>query len=294
MMSSRNIAAIIGISAVIVIIAAYAFMIPQNDDQDNLDLNNVDQPVVEPGDKVTVDYIGTLYNSFGKENAVVFDTSKEEIGTDPSIEKSLTYSRTTYDTFEFVVDSGTTISGFNESVKGHKVGDVVKVYLKTEDAYNYPSYNGSLNRKDVEINKTNSISLESFKTYYPEANLSNGKIELDNDSGLPMTATLGDNDDVLIEYVPLVGSKYELAKSGDTSIVMVVKSVDDERITYDVDIVDPVYLEGNSIKMVKIELTYPFFITEIYDDNFFGHYMNEVFNQPLYFEIEIKSIEKAE
>tara|TARA_B100000700_G_scaffold309897_1_gene389709 strand:+ start:8664 stop:9167 length:504 start_codon:yes stop_codon:yes gene_type:complete len=70
-----------------------------------------DSLIVEVGDKVTVHYHGTL------EDGSVFDSSRER------------------DPLSFVVGSGSMIKGFDEAVKGLKIGDVVTVKLSPEDAY---------------------------------------------------------------------------------------------------------------------------------------------------------------
>ena len=66
-----------------------------------------DSLIVEVGDKVTVHYHGTL------EDGSVFDSSRER------------------DPLSFVVGSGSMIKGFDEAVKGLKIGDVVTVVALT-------------------------------------------------------------------------------------------------------------------------------------------------------------------
>lgn len=71
---------------------------------------------VKKGDKVTLDYTGTL------KDGTVFDSSKN------------------HDTpLSFVVGSGQVIKGFDEAVLGMKVGDEKKFTLSPADAYGEPN-----------------------------------------------------------------------------------------------------------------------------------------------------------
>ncbi|WP_406656969.1 peptidylprolyl isomerase [Methanolobus sp. ZRKC2] len=81
--------------------------------------------VVEPGDFVSVNYVGEL------ENGTVFDTSIEQVAMDEDIYNP---SRT-YEPLGFVVGSGQMIPGFDEAVTGMAVGEEKTVELSPEEAY---------------------------------------------------------------------------------------------------------------------------------------------------------------
>ncbi|MDW7731705.1 MAG: peptidylprolyl isomerase [Methanolobus sp.] len=81
--------------------------------------------VVEPGDNVTVDYIGEL------EDGTVFDTSIEQVAKD----EGLYNPARNYEPFSFVVGSNQTIQGFDEAVIGMTVGEEKTVEIPPEQAY---------------------------------------------------------------------------------------------------------------------------------------------------------------
>lgn len=81
--------------------------------------------VVEPGDYVTVDYIGEL------ENGSVFDTSIEQVAMD----EGLYNPSRNYEPLGFVAGTGQMIPGFDEAVIGMEVGEEKTVEIPPEEAY---------------------------------------------------------------------------------------------------------------------------------------------------------------
>jgi peptidylprolyl isomerase len=67
--------------------------------------------IVKKGDKVKVEYTGTL------EDGTVFDSSREG------------------EPLEFVVGSGQLLPGFDEALEGMKLNEVKRVIIKAQDAY---------------------------------------------------------------------------------------------------------------------------------------------------------------
>jgi FKBP-type peptidyl-prolyl cis-trans isomerase 2 len=72
--------------------------------------------IVQDGDLVEAHYVGTL------DDGSQFDSSRERGAT-----------------FSFTVGAGQVIPGFDEAVRGGRVGDVITVRIDAEDAYGEPS-----------------------------------------------------------------------------------------------------------------------------------------------------------
>ncbi|TGC07870.1 FKBP-type peptidyl-prolyl cis-trans isomerase [Methanolobus halotolerans] len=81
--------------------------------------------VVEPGNLVTVNYVGEL------ENGTVFDTSVEQVAQ----EEGLYDPARNYEPIAFVAGSGQMIPGFDEAVMGMAVGEEKTVEISPEEAY---------------------------------------------------------------------------------------------------------------------------------------------------------------
>lgn len=85
----------------------------------------VSQDTVEPGDYVTVDYIGRY------ENGSVFDTSIEQVAVD----SGLYNPARSYEPLGFFAGQGQMIEGFDEAVIGMAVGEEKTVTIPPEKAY---------------------------------------------------------------------------------------------------------------------------------------------------------------
>jgi peptidylprolyl isomerase len=75
-----------------------------------------EEQVAKAGDTVSVHYVGTL------DDGSVFDSSRDR-----------------GEPLEFTVGGGEMISGFDNAVRGMKVGEIKTVTLPPEEAYGYPS-----------------------------------------------------------------------------------------------------------------------------------------------------------
>ncbi|MFH0962239.1 MAG: peptidylprolyl isomerase [archaeon] len=80
------------------------------------------------GDLVSVDYVGRF------ENGEAFDTSIEA----EAKESGLYDSARTYEPMQFALGSGAVIPGFDNAIKGMRVGEKKTVRIPPEDAYGYP------------------------------------------------------------------------------------------------------------------------------------------------------------
>ena len=77
------------------------------------------------GNRVAVDYIGTL------EDGTVFDTSIEQVAKD----NALFNPQRPYAPLEFTIGSGEMIEGFDNGVRGMKVGETKSITLAPDQAY---------------------------------------------------------------------------------------------------------------------------------------------------------------
>ena len=84
----------------------------------------LESPKAKKGDKVAVDYLGTL------EDGTVFDTSIKE-----EAEKAKMPARPSYEPLEFTVGAGQMIKGFDEGVVGMGVGEEKTITIPPAEAY---------------------------------------------------------------------------------------------------------------------------------------------------------------
>ena len=109
---------------ILLLILVFAVLASGCTSQDGGDADNTTQ-VVEPGDYVSVNYIGEL------ENGSVFDTSIEQVAMDEG-----TYNpERNYEPLGFVAGAGQMIPGFDEAVIGMAVGEEQTVEIPSEEAY---------------------------------------------------------------------------------------------------------------------------------------------------------------
>jgi FKBP-type peptidyl-prolyl cis-trans isomerase 2 len=90
-----------------------------------------DNIIVEAGDVVSVDYVGTF------ENGNVFDTSIESVAfNDAAYPKALSYElRDTFSPLNFTVGGGQMVKGFDNGVVGMYVGETKEIVVNPADGY---------------------------------------------------------------------------------------------------------------------------------------------------------------
>ncbi len=118
---------------------------------------------VSAGNTVAVMYTGTL------ENGTIFDTSDEEVAKKAGIYNP----QRPYEPLEFVVGAGQMIKGFDEGVRGMKIGEKKKFILTPDQAYGTydPTKMQSIPRIDVinrtiDINKSIEVPQAQFKQLF--------------------------------------------------------------------------------------------------------------------------------
>lgn len=256
--------------------------------------SNEDKHKIVSGDRVSVNYTGTLYAYYGEENAAVFDTSYETVAKDDSVLKANDFgARPSYSTLDFVVDDGTLLKKFNDAVVGHYVGDIVKVYLSADEGYVAAMETGTLPMRGNVMSTLYFTTTSYFKYTYPEVELVAGTaVDYTTKCGWPGKATLSeDGTNVRMDYLPTEGQSYKAYDNSRTTAYYKVTEVGSSTITYDVDIHDPVYVSGTSIQMLKLDMgSRNLYITALDGDEMSYKYGKETYNEPLYFQIEIVSV----
>jgi len=246
------------------------------------------------GDKVTVNYTGTYYDEYGKEHAVVFDTSYANIGNDSNIAKANDYTaKSSYSPLSFTVGGTTVLKAFGDSVIGHKVGDKYNVYLSESEGYYGHSTFGTLKKTGNVMYMSTTMTKSEFTAAYPDVSVAeNSQTTFTSDYGWDATAILTNNGkSVLVSYAPEVKT-YEVYKSGNTVVNYKVTQITDGQIAYDIDIQNPTFVDSTNIQMIKLDLgVKTIYITSISGDEITYKEGSERTNQPLYFQIEIVKIE---
>jgi len=246
------------------------------------------------GDKVTVEYIGTYYAPYGETYAVVFDTSYSNIANDNNIAKSNDFTKKdSYSPLTFTIGQGSMLSGFEDAVIGHKVGETFKVYLSEREGYVGPSETFTINSTGAVMSLVYITTTADFKNIYPDVTLSSeGFTSFQSKYGWSAEAAYVDSgNQVSIYYKPVVGDSYTVYSSGDTSVTLKVTSVGDGVIVYDLDVKNPVKVDGDKIQMIKLDLEETIYLTEVSGSQVTYKLGSEKVNEPLYFEIKLTKIE---
>lgn len=249
------------------------------------------------GDKVSVNYTGTYYDEYGNEKAVVFDTSWSSVASDDDIAKSNDFTKkSSYSPLSFTIGNKTMLEEFENSVVGHKVGDVYDIVIDAAHGYVGTITEDKLQTTGNKMNTYELMSIDSFKTAYSDVTLKdNAVVEFETKFKWTGYAMLTDNGkNVYITYLPEAGESYQVYESGSTKVTYKVTSVDDYTITYDIDIQQPVFVsEDGDIQMIKLDLgDDTIYITNISGDDitYKAGTNAERVNQTLYFHIEVVSI----
>lgn len=112
------------------------------------------------GDNVSVDYTVTFANG------TVLDTSYAQVAQSAGIYNS----QRGYAPLMFIIDNNTMIKGFNDAVKGMKVGETKNVTLPPEQAYG--AYNESMVRQmaisDIEGTNNTTMTVGQVLYYSPD------------------------------------------------------------------------------------------------------------------------------
>ncbi|MCQ2071203.1 MAG: FKBP-type peptidyl-prolyl cis-trans isomerase [archaeon] len=214
-----------------------------------------DKETIDTGDTVELNYTGAYYN-FYDEGGAIFQTTVSSIDDNSKYLYSPGYSFAS-GTISMTVGSGKYLAGFEDAVRGHKVGDTVKVHLTAEEGYWLGGYWSNLySAKTLADTSTLSVSYtvaEFGKIYDKQAY---GE-KFDSKLGIPAIAILDSQaGNVIVTFYPEAGKSYT---SGD--VVYKVNTVTETEFTYEVQYdfvktgktIEPVDGEKfNEVRMVEI------------------------------------------
>ncbi len=94
-----------------------------------------EEATVVPGSTVKVDYVGSLFEYYDEDGALIFDTSIKDIAENEDHSKIGGFSRTTFSQLSVVPGSGKALTLFENALIGHKVGDEVRVEVPYGEGY---------------------------------------------------------------------------------------------------------------------------------------------------------------
>jgi len=162
--------------------------------------------VVERGDEVSVDYIGTFID--GR----VFDTNIQSVGTDEkNYTKSVTFnSDKSYSPLTFVVGAGSMVTGFEEGVMGMKKGETRSITVPSDKGYG--EADGSLIYTLPVVDTVplyQSLDRAEFDANYSQEVAMTGVTTSHHFWGWPVTIVSLDNETVTIENNPVHGENYK-------------------------------------------------------------------------------------
>ncbi len=94
-----------------------------------------EEDTVVPGSTVKVDYVGSLFEYYDEDGALIFDTSIKDIAESEDYSKIGGFSRTTFSQLSVVPGSGGALKLFENALIGYKVGDEVRVEIPYGEGY---------------------------------------------------------------------------------------------------------------------------------------------------------------
>jgi hypothetical protein len=270
-----------------------------------------DNTTAVDGSSVSVNYIGTYYDEFGNPSAVIFDTSKWSVANDDKILKSNDFTKNdekAYKPLSFKVGAGAVLPGFSNAVLGHKVGDRFTVKIPSGEGYNAPDTTGKINTSNIiTIPAFESLTQAQYKEAYGHELRGFESLEK-SVYGWPATATFNSSDNTItVRYLPVNGSSYAMVDNEFGKVTLVVSSASATNISFKYSITGYKTVSSGAgdkdIKMIMLDFgtkTFfgadKFYITSVTESggtvsSFTYKTVSERYNQDLYFEIELVSID---
>ncbi len=252
-----------------------------------------DETVAAYGDKVVVNYTGSLYAYYGEENAVVFDTSYENIGKDDSVAKISSFSKSSYSTFDVTIGSKGALEMFENAIVGHKVGDTFKVMIPKGEGYTATNTENTIGTA-MSIPANYTVPKAAFDEQYPDVDLEAGQYTSFTTTYGWTAQAMYNGNSVLVSNYPDVGKTYEYYGNEDSrfgKISFAVTSVSDNKVNFTVSFTDTKAV-GDGIQMVEFEQYdgTTWFVTSLGSGEFTYKTCDAQYNETLYFEISIVSI----
>jgi FKBP-type peptidyl-prolyl cis-trans isomerase 2 len=281
---------------VLFVIAAIAVLGVYAADQ----LASHDDRVAAYGDSVTVDYTGSYYNYVKEDGALVFDTSYKSVATDDSIAKSSDFTvRTSYSPLSVTIGSGSALELFENSIVGHKVGDVFKVKIPAGEGYVGPDTTATSNLNGFTVPTTQTMPNNAFKTLYDKTLTAGVPTDFTTVYGWNATAVLSSSSNtVTIMNKPVEGSTYTFSPNGDApetgseKLTFAVTYAGKDNITCNLAFKNTTTVSGNTIQMEAFDFgTQKWYVEEVSSSTFTYKTSDRgTVNEDLYFEMKLVSI----
>lgn len=254
-----------------------------------------DDTVAAYGDTVVVDYTGSFYAYLGEDNAVVFDTSVKSVGNDDNVVKSNGFSKTSYSTLSVTIGSKSALTLFENSLVGHKEGDMVRVTIPVGEGYNAPAGSIKTDSTSQTLPLSYTISKTVFEDQYEDVSYTAGQaVKVTSVYGWDALAVFNSTENNFTIYnMPVAGQTYQYAGNDDSkfgNVSFAVTSVTDSTISYTISFSDYKTVDGG-IQMIELSLDgNTCYVTAVGNGTYTYKTCDEVDNEVLYFTIKIKSI----
>lgn len=163
--------------------------------------------VASNGDSVEVDYTVRV------ENGSVYDTTLESVAREAGIYKSTIR----YRPFNFTLGKGDVIDGFDEAVRGMRIGEEKTVLIPPEKAYG--DYDPTLIQavpRIYALPRVESVPLSDFLQAYPDFNFTENETILVSSWNATILAVT--NESVLLRHDPPLNHTIETGKWPETVI----------------------------------------------------------------------------
>ncbi len=263
-------------------------------------LTSHDDRVAAYGDSVTVDYTGSYYNYVSEDGALVFDTSRESVADNDSIAKSSDFTkRSSYSPLGVTIGSGSALALFENSIVGHKVGDVFKVKIPAGEGYVGPDTTTIADLNGYTVPAVQYMPSSAFNSLYGTTLVAGVPTDITTVYGWNATAILtSTNNMVTIMNKPTSGTTYtfspggEAPETGDEKLTYTVTAVDSSNITCNLAFKNTTAVSGNTIQMEAFDFgTEKWYVEEVSASTFtYKTSTTGTVNEDLYFEIELVSI----
>ncbi len=263
-------------------------------------LTSHEDGVAAYGDTVTVDYTGSYYNYVNNDGALVFDTSYKSVADNDSIAKSDDFTkRSSYSPLSVTIGSGSALKLCEDSIVGHKVGDVFKVLIPAANGYVGPDTKTTASLNGFTVPAVQTMPSSAFSSLCGKSLTAGEPYMFTTVYGWDAIATLSSSSNqVTIMNDPEVGKTYTFSPggvapaSGDEKLTFDVKSISSGNITCDLAFKNTTVVSGNTIQMEKFSFgNATWYVKEVSSDSFvYKTSTSGTVNEDLYFEIKLVSI----
>ena len=265
-----------------------------------------DDSKVVYGDEVEVEYVGSYYDYYDEDVAVIFDTNIKSIGDDDEYAKSNSYTtKTSYSLLKFTVGKGSMLSMFENAVVGLRVGDTTTVKIPVGEGYVSPINPVTQSMNGQTLPRITTMTKSDFTSLYSDVTLTPGVMSTTFATiyGWDAQATIDSTSQIVtVYYNPVSGTTYDYddriddedKKNPFGKVKFAVTAVSDELITFNWVFEDFTTINSTTGEIQMIELDFGgndvFYVTAISGTTMTMKSCAERENVDLYFEITVKSV----